>query len=119
MMYRTIALSLLAALAVSAAPPVAAAASEKSVQAERRLRACLSTHASHGAATIEAAVLATRAACKPQIDAARDVRIIEATAGLDPQAAQVVAQRVTRTHNNEIAQAIATFSGLPTSHAHH
>ena len=111
-------LPLLALAAISAAPPLEAA-SESQTQAERRLRACLTTHASGAGPSLEAAILATRAACKPQIDAVRDVRIIEATAGLAPDAARVVEQRVTRELNNEIAHAIANFSGLSESHAHH
>ena len=112
----TIILPLLAAALLDAAPRVDAA--EESVTlAERRLRACLSANASGGHSTIEAAVLSTRAACKPQIDAARDQRIIAATAGLDPAASQAVTQRVTRELNNEIAHAIANFSGLPLPYA--
>ena len=111
----TIILPLLAASLIGAAPPRDAA--ESLTHSERRLRACLSTHASDGHRTIEAAVLATRAACKPQIDALRDERVIAATAGLEPAAAQAVTQRVTRELNAEIAQAIANFTGLPLSHA--
>ena len=113
----TILLPLAAAFMGSAAPPLEVS-DESTIHADRRLRACLSTHASDGHATIEAAVAATRAACKRQIDDARDVRIIQTTAGLDPQAAQVVAQRVTRELNTEIAKALATCSGLPLPHAH-
>ena len=116
---RTLIMPLLAACAIAAAPPVAAAGDESTTQAERRLRACLSTHASDGHGTIEAAVLSTRAACAPQINKVRDARILAATAGLDAEAALVVERRVTRELNNEVAHAIANFSGLPVSHAHH
>lgn len=111
-------LPLLALAAISAAPPLEAA-SESQTLAERRLRACLTTHASGAGPSLEAAILATRAACKPQIDDLRDVRVIEATAGLDPDAARVVERRVTRDLNNEIAHAIADFAGFSTTHAHH
>lgn len=116
---RPVLLPLLALAAISAAPPVEAAADESTTQAERRLRACLSTHASGGSATVEAAVLATRAACKPQIDDLRDQRILAATVGIDPEEFEVVARRVTRELNNEIAFAIADFAGFSTTHAHH
>ena len=71
--------------AVAAAPPLEAD-SESATQAERRLRACVSANAS-GHGTIEAAILHTRAACKPQINDLRDVRIIAVTSGLEPDAA--------------------------------
>ena len=116
---RHVILPLLALAAISAAPPLEAAADESTTQAERRLRACLSTHASGGAATVEAAVLATRTACKPQIDKALDQRVLSATAGLEPEEAQVVTRRVTREFNNEVAFAIADFAGFSTTHAQH
>ncbi|MXO75384.1 hypothetical protein GRI40_09180 [Altererythrobacter aerius] len=116
---QAIGLSLLALGAVAAAPPLEAVSGESLTQAERRLRACLSANASGGHATLEAAVLSTRVACKPQIDGARDARIVAATAGLGPDEAQAIARRVTRELNNEIAHAIANFSGLSAHHAHH
>ncbi|MGX7951154.1 hypothetical protein ACWPM1_01200 [Tsuneonella sp. HG249] len=113
---RTLILPLIALGAVAAAPPLEAD-SESATQAERRLRACVSANAS-GHGTIEAAILHTRAACKPQINDLRDVRIIAVTSGLEPDAARVAEQRVTRELNNEIAHAIANFSGLAAPHAH-
>jgi len=115
---RLLILPLLALGAIAAAPPPEGA-QESTTQAERRLRACLSSNASGAHRTIEAAILSTRAACKPQIDDALDARIIAATAGLEPDAAQVVQRRLTTKLNNEVAHAIANFSGLPAPHADH
>jgi hypothetical protein len=115
---RLLMLPLLASFAIAAAPPLEADA-ESATLAERRLRACLSTNATGGHTTLEAAVLSARVACKPQINDVRDVRIIAATAGLAPDAARVVERRLTRQLNDEVAHAIANFSGLPVPHAHH
>ncbi len=117
MTYRLLILPLTALLTVAAAPPLDA--DEGLVQAERRLRACLAASSGDGQGTLEAAVVSARSACLTQIRAVRDQRVIDATAGLAPEAAVVVERRVTRALNNEIAQAIANFSGLPVPHAHH
>lgn len=116
MMLQQIVLPLIALGAVSAAPPQAAEG-EGTTQAERRLRACLSASAGDERAAFEEALLSARAACKRQIDDVRDMRIIAATAGLEPEAARVIDQRVARQLNNEIAHAVAHFTGLPVSHA--
>lgn len=116
MMLRTILLPLLALGSVAAAPPLGADR-ESATQAERRLRACLSASASDRHPTLEAAVLSARAACKPQIEDALDMRIIDATAGLEYGAARVIERRVTRALNYEIAVAIANFTGLPPTDA--
>lgn len=113
---RLIALPPLAAGAIAAAPPPTG--DESQVLAERRLRACLETNASARHGDLAAAVTAARAACQPQIDDARDVRVLEATAGLDPAEAQVVERRVNRKLNDEIARAVANFTGLAPTNAH-
>lgn len=117
MMSRLLFLPLVAGLAVAAAPPETDG--EGQVLAERRLRACLSANGAGGQTTFDGALQAARAACRPQINALRDVRVIHATAGLEPAAARVVERRVTIALNNEIAHAVADFSGMPVPHAHH
>lgn len=112
---RTIILPFFALLAgAAAAPPLDG--NEGQVLGERRLRACLAANSGQG--TLEAAVAAARAACASQIRNVRDQRVVDATAGLAPEAALVVERRVTRALNNEIAQAVANFTGLPLPHAH-
>jgi hypothetical protein len=112
---RTLILGLAALFGVSAAPPPEGGR-ESTTQAERRLRACLVTH-SGGQATLEAALLAARSACKSQIESLLDIRIIHATAGLEYGAARVVERRVTGALNQEIALAVANFTRLPATNA--
>ena len=108
---RIILLPLIAACTVAGAPPIEPG-SESQVLAERRLRACLWAHRSRQA-DLTAATIAVRAACKPQIDDVRDVRVHHASAGLAPEQAQIIERRVTRRLGDEIAVAVANLNGLP------
>jgi hypothetical protein len=116
MMSRLLTLPLLAAVTIGAAPPKPDG--EGLVLAERRLRACLEAHASPRHGALDAAIAAARTACRPQIENLRDVRILEATAGLEHAEAEIVERRVTRKLNNEIAFAVASHTGLPAPDAH-
>jgi hypothetical protein len=106
-------LTILAALAL-AAPAVA----EDPVPldlAESRLRGCLLAGASSAepAAGVQATIIRVRAYCGAQINRAREMRVLAATASLSGEAARKAKARVTRELNAEIAHAIANFSGLP------
>lgn len=81
--------------------------------AESRLRGCLLAGASAAPATnLQSAVVSVRSFCGAQIKRVRTHRVDAATAGLDGEAAKRAAEKATRDLNNEIALAIANFTGL-------
>ena len=105
-----------AALAVSAAPLAAQDGPAGEAQLERRLRACL-VSGSAGAPndSLLSAVVAVRSLCHTQINRLRDFRLREIDARLGA-ARQDELDRArdaeTRRLNDEVARAIANFTGL-------
>jgi len=84
-------------------------------QAETRLRGCLQAGAAGAPRTgLRDAVVATRAFCAPQIRRVRANRLAAATQGLTGEAAERAARQATQELNDEIALAIANFTGLRT-----
>ncbi len=105
-------LALILAVAGTLAAPSAARPADYA-QAEKRLRSCLvagSVNAPH--ASLAQAVPAVRALCAREIKTMRELRVTAATAGLDPRAAEQAEARAVRKLNEEIALAIANFTGL-------
>ena len=82
--------------------------------AESRLRGCLLAGASSAdpIAGLEATIIRVRAYCGAQLNRVRDQRVAAATAGLKGSDAKAARDRATRALNDEIAHAIANFSGL-------
>jgi phage-related minor tail protein len=109
-MIRSIAAAL---LALALAAP-ALADNVPSDLAESRLRGCLLAGASSAdpVAGLEATIIRTRAYCGAQISRVRDQRVAAATAGLTGSDAKAARDRAIRALNDEIAHAIANFSGL-------
>ena len=108
--------------ALAALLPVAAHAEDESARAlaEKRLRGCLAAGASSApGGTLAAAIASARAFCGPQINTVADYRVEAATQGLEGEAAEEVKARTLRTLNNEIAHAVANFTGLAHQHAAH
>ncbi len=104
-------MALVALLAASLLAPQFAVADE--TQVEPRLRGCLLTGASSAPKTsLSAALQSTRAFCGPQIKAVARQRVEAATAGLNGEAAEEAEKRAIRDLNNEIAYAVANFTGL-------
>ena len=84
-------------------------------QAETRLRGCLQAGAAGAPRTgLRDAVVATRALCAPQIKRVQANRTAAATQGLTGNAAKRAEQQATLELNDEIALAIANFTGLRT-----
>ncbi|NCP19591.1 MAG: hypothetical protein GW855_10595 [Erythrobacter sp.] len=84
-------------------------------QAETRLRGCLQAGAAGAPRTgLRAAVLATRALCAPQIKRVEAQRIAAATQGLTGDEAIDAEKQAVLELNDEIALAIANFTGLRT-----
>lgn len=84
-------------------------------QAETRLRGCLQSGSAGAPRTgLRAAVVATRALCAPQINRVQADRVAVATRGLTDDAAEQARRRAIRQLNDEIALAIANFTGLRT-----
>ena len=84
-------------------------------QAETRLRGCLQSGSAGAPRTgLYASVAAVRALCKPQIDRVAEDRVAAATQGLTDEDAERAEKRVVRQLNDEIAYAIANFTGLKT-----
>ena len=107
------ALPILALLAL--ATPAMAQESLSPEQAETRLRGCLQAGAAGAPRTgLRDAVVATRAFCAPQIRRVRANRVADATQGLTGEAAERAARQATQELNDEIALAIANFTGLRT-----
>ena len=104
---------LLAILAL--ATPAAAQETLSPQQAETRLRGCLQAGAAGAPRTgLREAVIAVRALCTPQIERVRANRVAAATQGLTEEDAARAEKRATRELNDEIARAIANFTGLRT-----
>ena len=61
---------------------------------------------------LQSALVSVRSFCGAQIKRVRTHRVDAATAGLDGEAAKRAADKATRDRNNEIALAIANFTGL-------
>ena len=103
-------MALLAALPVHAQSEVLSAD-----QAEARLRGCLLAGATSAPRTdLRTAVVATRVFCRPQIARVEAQRRDAATDGLTGSEARAASDRAIRALNDEIARAIANFTGLST-----
>ncbi|MGN6500862.1 MAG: hypothetical protein ACTHKM_12035 [Tsuneonella sp.] len=106
------ALAALIALAALAAPALAQGDAASDL-AESRLRGCLLAGSSAAPRTgLREAVVAVRAYCKPQIDRVHALRVAASAAGLTGKAADLAEQRTDRALNDEIARAVANFTGL-------
>ena len=106
-MIRTLAL----AAALSAAFP-ATAANDAADLAESRLRGCLLAGSSAAPQSgLEAAIISVRSFCAPQIKRVRTDRVKMATAGLSGESRKAAEQRTVLALNDEIARAIANFTG--------
>lgn len=104
--------SLALALALSAAVP-AAAADEAADLAESRLRGCLLAGSSAAlGGSLAQAIVSVRSFCAPQIKQVRGHRVRAAATGLSGQARKDAEDRTTRALNDEIALAVANFTGL-------
>lgn len=100
------------ALALSAAVP-AVAADEAADLAESRLRGCLLAGSSAAlGGSLEQAIVSVRSFCASQIKQVRGHRVRAAATGLSGQARKDAEDRTTRALNDEIARAIANFTGL-------
>ena len=102
--------------------PIAGHAEDESPQAlaEKRLRGCLAAGATSApGGTLAAALASARAFCGPQINTVAGYRVEAATQGLEGEAAEEAKTRALRTLNNEIAYAVANFTGLAHHHAAH
>jgi hypothetical protein len=81
--------------------------------AESRLRGCLLAGASStGQTQLEAAVIQVRAYCGAQIRRVQEQRVAAAIEGLRGDEAEAARASAVRALNDEIAQAVANFSGL-------
>ena len=104
---------LLALSAVALATPALADDDISPDLAESRLRGCLLAGASGtGQTQLQAAVIQARAYCGAQINRVQAQRIAAATEGLKGDAAETAKTRAIRALNDEIAHAVANFSGL-------
>jgi hypothetical protein len=103
-----------ALLALALSAPAVADEPLPSDLAEARLRGCLLAGASSAepASGLQATVIRVRAYCGAQITRVRDQRVAAATAGLRGSDAKAARDRAIRTLNDEIAHAVANFSGL-------
>jgi hypothetical protein len=106
--------SLLAlAVALAIAPAASAQDGQASDMAESRLRGCLLAGSSAAPHTnLREAVIAVRSFCSAQIHVVRDGRVAAATAGLSGSAATEAEDSAVRALNEEIARAVANFTGL-------
>ena len=108
-MIRSLALAL--ALGSLAAPTTAQ--TEAADLAESRLRGCLLAGSSAAlGGSLEQAIMSVRSFCAPQIKQVRGHRVRAAATGLSGQARKEAESRTTRALNDEIALAIANFTGL-------
>ena len=104
-----------AALAGLLTVPVQAQEVLSADQAEMRLRGCLLAGAAQAPGTsLREAVIATRAFCTPQIRRVQKTRVDAATAGMSGAAADEAERQAITDLNDEIARAIANFTGLTT-----
>ena len=95
------------------ATPLAAQDDLSPRQAEERLRGCLITGAGAAPRTsLRDAIAGARAFCLPQIRRVQRDRVALATTGLEGDARDDAEKRTIRALNNEIAHAIANFTGL-------
>ncbi|WP_057882236.1 hypothetical protein [Tsuneonella troitsensis] len=101
------------ALAMLAFAPAFAGDAFTDSLAESRLRGCLLAGASSaGQSDLAGKVIEVRAFCGAQIARVRDQRVAAATANLRGEEAEAAKAAATRTLNDEIARAIANFTGL-------
>ena len=109
------ALSLALAAGLVSSPTLSAQETLSPQQAETRLRGCLQSGSAGAPRTgLRAAVVAVRALCKPQIDRVADDRVASATTGFTGDDAEQAKKHAIRQLNDEIALAIANFTGLKT-----
>lgn len=81
--------------------------------AEKRLRGCIAAGASTAPkASLASAVQHVRTFCGPQIGNLVEFRVSGATEGLSDAEAEEAKARTIRELNNEIAYAVANFTGL-------
>ena len=101
-------------LATALLGPVAHASdTDQPDSAEKRLRGCLAAGAStEPKVSLASAVQHVRALCGPQIGDVSEERVSAATKGLSGDEAEEAKARTIRELNNEIAFAIANFTGL-------
>lgn len=82
-------------------------------EAEKRLRGCIAAGASSAPRTsLAVALRSVRAFCGPQIGSLADLRVRDATAGLTGARAEEAKRRALTVLNDEIAYAVANFTGL-------
>lgn len=99
-------------LALCAAVP-ATAGDDAADLADSRLRGCLLAGASAAPqASLREAVISVRSFCTPQIKRVQGDRVKAATAGLSGEARKAAEDSAIRALNDEIALAIANFTGL-------
>ena len=103
---------LVVAASLLAAPLSAQPAGTDYDLAESRLRGCLLAGASAAPSELRAAIVSVRSFCTPQISRVQGYRVTAATKGLAGQAAREAEARAVRALNDEIALAIANFTGL-------
>jgi len=102
-----------ASLLLLATPLFAQTDREGAELAESRLRGCLLAGSSAAPRTgLREAVVSVRTFCAPQIGRVRDDRVGAATRGLSGKAAKDAQARAIHSLNDEIALAIANFTGL-------
>jgi hypothetical protein len=104
----------LAAIAFALTAPLSAQPGSTDYDlAESRLRGCLLAGASAAPTSeLRAAVVSVRSFCAPQINRVRGYRVAAAAEGLSGQAAREAEDSAVRALNDEIARAIANFTGL-------
>ena len=103
----------IAALALAGLATPAIAQDFDAASAESRLRGCLLAGASSaGQSDLAGKVIEVRAFCGAQIARVRDQRVAAATANLRGEEAEAAKAAATRALNDEIAHAIANFTGL-------
>ena len=106
------ALTFALAFAVVAAPAFAQEQVPPDI-AESRLRGCLLAGSSAAPVTnLRDAVVSVRSFCATHIKRVRENRVEAATAGLSGAAAENAEENASRALNDEIALAIANFTGL-------
>ncbi|MFN4113301.1 MAG: hypothetical protein ACK4GD_05120 [Sphingomonadaceae bacterium] len=99
-------------LALCTAVP-ATAADDAAELAESRLRGCLLAGSSAAPQTgLREAVISVRSFCTPQIKRVQGDRVKAATTGLSGEARKAAEHTAIRALNDEIALAIANFTGL-------
>ncbi len=103
----------IAALALGLSAPALADSALADDLAESRLRGCLlAGAAAPGQADLRSKVMQVRAFCGAQINRVRDLRVAAATQGLNGAEADTARADTVRALNDEIALAIANYTGL-------